>query len=111
MTKLVRIKSNEEHHLFAIGDCLESIMYGSDPGFHQWDKHALLRPAGVEIKIPSSCIHQKVMLYPEPDNVTDPSFYVCIDYQRRHFPVSNVIVPSYPEAGDMLLVKGDNPEP
>lgn len=51
------------------------------------------------------------MLYPEPDNLTDPSFCVCIDYQRPHFPITDVIVPSYPEVGDMLLVKGDDPEP
>ena len=66
---------------------------------------------GSEVTLPSSCIQRKVMLYPEPDNLTDPSFYVCIDYQRPHFPVSSVIVPVYPEVGDMILVKGDDPEP
>ena len=47
--------------------------------------YALLRPVGVEITIPSSCIHRKVTLYPEPDNLTDSSFYICMDY-----PVTNV---------------------
>ena len=36
LTNLVRIKCNEEHHLFAIGDCLESVVHGSDAGIHQW---------------------------------------------------------------------------
>ena len=111
LTELVRIKLNEKYHLFAIGDCLEHVMHGSDVGIHQWGKHALLRPAGVQITVPSSCIQRKVMLYPEPANLSDPSFFVCIDYQRPEFPVTNVIVPSYPEVGDMLLVKGDDPEP
>ena len=81
-------------------------MYGTDAGIHQWGEHALLRPAGVEITIPSSCIHRKVTLYPESDNLTDSSFYVCMDY-----PVTNVIVPSKPEVGVMFLVRGDDLEP
>ena len=94
-----------------LGKCLEPVVQGTDTEVHRWSKGALLRPTGSEVTLPSSCIQRKVMLYPEPDNLTDPSFYVCIDYQRPHFPVSSVIVPVYPEVGDMILVKGDDPEP
>lgn len=111
LTKLTRVKVNNECHLFATGECLEPVVQGTDTEVHRWSKGALLRPTGSEVTLPSSCIQRKVMLYPEPDNLTDPSFYVCIDYQRPHFPVSSVIVPVYPEVGDMILVKGDDPEP
>ena len=90
---------------------MEPVVQGTDTEVHRWSKGALLRLTGSEVTLPSSCIQRKVMLYPEPDNLTDPSFYVCIDYQRPHFPVSSVIVPVYPEVGDMILVKGDDPEP
>ena len=111
MTKHTRVKVNNECHLFATGQCLELVVQGTDTEVHRWSKGALLRLTGSEVTLPSSCIQRKVMLYPEPDNLTDPSFYVCIDYQRPHFPVSSVIVPVYPEVGDMILVKGDDPEP
>ena len=58
--------------------------------------YALLRPVGVEITILSSCIHRKVTPYPEPHNLTDSSFYVCMVYPA----VTNVIVPSKPEVGE-----------
>ena len=90
---------------------MEPVVQGTDTEVHRWSKGAMLRLTGSEVTLPSSCIQHKVMLYPEPDNLTDPSFYVCIDYQRPHFPVSSVIVPVYPEVGDMILVKGDDPEP
>lgn len=95
--------------LFRLG---EHIVYSLLPGGEEkiLTLTKLLVP-GSEVTLPSSCIQRKVMLYPEPDNLTDPSFYVCIDYQRPHFPVSSVIVPVYPEVGDMILVKGDDPEP
>ena len=51
------------------------------------------------------------MLFPDPENLNDPSMYICIDFQRQCFPLASVIVPCYPEVGDMLLIKGDDPEP
>ena len=77
LTKLVRVKVSNEYHLFATGDCLEPVMQGTDAGSHPWGKGALLRPAGSEVTVPSSCFQRKVMLYPEPDNLTDPSF-LCL---------------------------------
>ena len=76
-----------------LGSVWNLSIQGTDTEVHRWSKGALLRPTGSEVTLPSSCIQRKVMLYPEPDNLTDPSFYVCIDYQRPHFPVSSVIVP------------------
>ena len=51
------------------------------------------------------------MLFPDPENLNDPSIDICIDFQRQCFPLSSVIVPCYPEVGDILLTKGDDPDP
>ena len=51
------------------------------------------------------------MLFPDPDNLSDPNMYILVDFQRPHFPLTSVVVPCYPEVGDMLLIKGDDPEP
>ena len=51
------------------------------------------------------------MLFPDPENLDDTSMYICIDFQRQCFPLPSVIVPCYPEVDDMLLIKGDDPEP
>ena len=120
MAALVRWQRNEEVFFFTYpaqsGGILfrldEHIVYSLLPGGEEKILTLTkLLVRGSEVTLPSSCIQRKVMLYPEPDNLTDPSFYVCIDYQRPHFPVSSVIVPVYPEVGDMILVKGDDPEP
>ena len=111
LTKLLRIKVNNDYHLYAVGECFQPLMHGSEKAIHLWGKGALVRPSGVEFTVPSSSIKRKVMLFPDPGNLLDPSTYISIDYQRPNFPVTSVIVPIYPEVADMILVKGDDPEP
>ena len=55
---------------------------------------------------------QKVILYPEPENIIAPSYFVVIDFQRPQLPfeIKDLIVPLYPLAGDMILINGDNEE-
>ena len=111
LTKLLRIKVNNDYHLYAVGECFQPLMHGSEKAIHLWGKGALVRPSGVEFTVPSLSIKRKVMLFPDPGNLLDPSTYISIDYQRPNFPVTSVIVPIYPEVADMILVKGDDPEP
>lgn len=57
-------------------------------------------------------ISRKVMLYPfnMPNN---PDVAIVIDYGRKSLPreVWKIIVPFYPELNDMILIKGEDPEP
>lgn len=55
LTKLLRVKSINDYYLFATGECLELVMQHNDAGSHTWGKGALLRPAGSEVTVPSSC--------------------------------------------------------
>ena len=50
------------------------------------------------------------MLYPDPEHLQDPYCYIVIDYQRPVLPLcsSDVLVPHYPEVGEMVHVKGIN---
>ena len=52
------------------------------------------------------------MLYPDPDNIDSPSRYVVVDFNRPLPPITtaDVILPVYPESGDMLEVCGENGE-
>lgn len=111
ITQLLRTNVSHEYHLFVVGDCFQAVIYNSEKQLHQWSKGALVRPSSTEKIVHSSKIQQKVMLFPDPENLNDLSIYICIDFQRQCFPLSSVIVPCYPEVGDMLLIKGDDPDP
>lgn len=47
------------------------MMHGSDRVVDQWSKGTLLTPSGIQ---------RKVMLFPDPDNLSDPSKYILIDF-------------------------------
>ena len=48
----------------------------------------------------------KIMLYPDPENLANPSHFIIIDSMRKRLPVSygDVIVPIYLQCGDMVIV-------
>lgn len=111
ITQFLWTTLNGKNHIFVVGDCFQPVMNGSERGVYQWGKGALLSPSATEIILLSSSIQRKVMLFPDPDNLSDPNMYILVDFQRPHFPLTSVVVPCYPEVGDMLLIKGDDPEP
>lgn len=111
ITQFLRVTVNSNHHIFVIGDCFQPVVHGVERVVDQWSKGTLLLPSGAERILPSSSIQRKVMLFPHPENLADPRKYILVDFQRPHFPLASVVVPCYPEVGDMLLIKGDDPEP
>ena len=52
----------------------------------------------------TSQLKRKVILYPEPSNLGNPSFYLCIDFNKNNF--MEVSVPFYPEAEEYVNVQG-----
>ena len=111
ITQFLTTAINGEHLIFVVGDVFQPVMHGSDRAVDQWSKGTLLSPSNIERIFPSSSIQRKVMLFPDPDNLSDPSKFILVDFQRPEFPLASVVVPWYPEVGDMLLIKGDDPEP
>lgn len=50
------------------------------------------------------------MLYPEPGNLDDPSLYLVVGYLCPEIPLDSkdVIIPYYPEKGEMVLATGES---
>ena len=48
---------------------------------------------------------QKVMMYPDPDNLLDLGHYIVIDYLRQEIPLRSreVIIPFFSEKGEMVF--------
>lgn len=64
-----------------------------------------------KIFVPVTCVLRKVILYPhrhEPDHE-----FVVVNFQRKTSPLTeyDVVVPFYPEEGDMVLINGTDPKP
>jgi len=56
----------------------------------------------------NACVHlknvqRKIMLYPVQEGL-----FAVIDPSRTHIPLPCVLVPVFPQVGDMVLVKGDD---
>ena len=63
-----------------------------------------------EIISPVTSIARKVIAYPNPDG---PQEYVVVDFQRKNLPLSehDIIIPFYPQEGDMVWIHGTDPQP
>ena len=64
-----------------------------------------------KIVVPVACVLRKVILLPhrhEPDHE-----FVVVDFQQKTSPLTeyDVVVPFYPEEGDMVLINGTDPKP
>lgn len=68
--------------------------------------------APIQMIFKVSSLSRKVMLFPFnlPNN---PDAMIVIDYSRKSLPseVNNISVPFYPELHDMVLIRGDDPDP
>ena len=79
---------------------------------HIFSDNPVVFPTKDYLIIPASKMLRKLMLYPDPANLEDPSQYVVIDYVRPKIPLktTDVIVPYWPEKGEMVFVDGDGGE-
>lgn len=50
-------------------------------------------------------LQRKVIMYPEPENTENPSYFLCIDFNKPEL-LKPVQVPVYPELGDTVKIKG-----
>ncbi len=97
----------DQHITFLKGE-----LYGPQEGnpIHTYSSNPFVVPTSQVEVVPATTVLRKVMLYPDPDNLDSPSSYVVIDFNRPFPPIktTDVIVPVYPEAGDMLAVCGED---
>ena len=59
-----------------------------------------------QLVVPTERIPRKVILYPDPENMDNPTHYVVIDHMRKELPVSydTVNIPFYPQPDDVVVV-------
>ena len=52
---------------------------------------------------PACKVRRKVMMYPDPSDLRNPAFYLCIDFKKPEL-MKDVDVPVYPMAGERIQV-------
>ena len=108
---IVSLNLQGEYKTFIKGEAYtQALTATGDSRFHEYSDNPFVEPSATVLFIPVSGIVRKVMLYPDPEHLQDPYCYIVIDYQRPVLPLcsSDVLVPHYPEVGEMVHVKGIN---
>ena len=80
--------------------------------YHEWTKTPQLIPRTYmrDSIQPTSNMKRKVTMYPEPKNIKNPSYFLCIDFANPADLDGQVHVPVYPREQDTVCVKGTGNE-
>ena len=109
ITAFFSVLSCGHYHIFVKG-----IAYSqhADQAIREHNGSCLVIQTSDTVLSYASKISRKVMLYPFPIDSASPTHFVVLDFNRPELPISSsdVIVPVYPEVGDMLEVCGDDDE-
>lgn len=75
--------------------------------YHEWTQtEQLISRNYTRDSIQPTCkIKRKVILYPDPSDLDDPQFYLCIDFKNPEL-VKEVNVPVYPKVAETVSVLG-----
>ena len=78
---------------------------------HLSSGNPIVKETAETVTIKGQDIMRKVMIYPMA-NENDTSNFIVIDYERPIFPLllQDILVPQYPQVGDMVAVNGENDE-
>ena len=100
---------HNQYHNFVKG---QLYIRPSNNPVHSYSDNQLTCPSAHVVTLPASKILRKVMLYPNPENLSSPTSYVILDYYRPRLPfdLQDTVVPVYPETNDMVQVCGNNDE-
>ena len=106
ISKVFSLFINEEaYHVFVSGfECVKLDM-------HLQSGNPIVRETVRIVTVEGQDIMRKVMLYPMINDLEEnTSSFIVIDNERPTFPLSpqDVLVPQYPEPGDMVAVNGEN---
>jgi len=99
----------DECHIFFTGHA-----FVDDHRYHEHSGNAIVIATAETVHAYASQLLRKVMLYPNPtvDSMDSAESFVVIDYSRPNLPLceEDIIVPIFPQVGDMLEIAGDNDE-
>ena len=109
VTDFFAICCNNSYHTFVNGKIFAAV----ENLRHLYSGNMVVMPTSETICIPAKNIVRKVMLYPADDmDLPSKTKYVLVDFLRPNLglEVKDVVVPVYPEVGDMIKVCGSNNE-
>ena len=96
----------EQYISIAIGDRYKTSEDGDGSILrHPFNDGVIVQPFETNFCLLLRDISRKVMLYPY-----HPGQFTVIDYARPAMPLPHILVPVFPQIGDMVLVKGDDDE-
>jgi len=100
---------SNQYYTFVKG---ELYIWPYDKPVHSHSGSQVVQPSSQVLFTLATKILRKVMLYPDPDNLTSPTCYVVLDYYKKALPCSeqDIIIPVYPEINDMVQVCGSDDE-
>ena len=100
-----------KHFIFVNGKYFIPTLNNGNVIHHTWTQTPQLIPRGyVRDSVQPTCyIKRKVMMYPDPSNLDNPSFYLCIDFKNPEL-VKEVTVPVYPQQNETVCILGEDNE-
>ena len=98
---------NEKYYIYINGTYYIPTLNNGNIIYHAWAKTAQLIPRNyVRDSIQPTCnIKRKVMMYPDPSNLDDPAFYLCLDFKNPEL-VEKINVPVYPKVEETICIFG-----
>lgn len=98
---------DDKHFTFVNGKYYIPCLHNGGVICHPWTQTRQLIPREyIRDSIQATCrVKRKVIMYPDPSNLDDPQFYICIDFKNPEL-VKDVAVPVYPLVGETVHVKG-----
>jgi len=106
LVKAIEYLANSgQHYTFVKGN-----IYQLDGCVHSYSDSSIVLPTAIYKVFPASSILRKVMLY--SNSVDTLESFVLIDHLRPTplICIGDIVVPVYPEVGDMLMIRGETDE-
>ncbi len=110
ISAIFAISSHGQYHHYIKGEKYPyKINEEGEVECHLYSDSPKLIPSSDHVIVQAHDITRKVILYPDPNDVENPSFYILVDHLRPTIPLKpqDVLIPFYPEKDDMVLVRGD----
>jgi hypothetical protein len=100
-----------KYYTFVNGTYFVPTLNNGNIMYHQWTKTAQIIPRTyVRDSIqPTNRIKRKVIIYPEPTNIEEPRYFLCMDLRKLDLEM-DVKVPVYPRMDKNVSIKGTGNE-
>jgi len=103
ISKIFAIEFSTCTTMYVKGTIFSLVTEGDQISLHSYSLNHIVQRTSNQLVALAAQVVRKVMLYPHDEN------FILIDYARTHIPVcpSEVLVPFYPQVGDMVSVSGE----